>query len=326
MSGDFLILGLNEIGASIGLALAEAGLEADRIGFDPDDIVAREAQEMGAVDRLAKRPGRAAAEADLVLLNLAADETQEYMKSIGRRLKAGTVVLNTSPNSQLAINWAAESLPEGCHYVGITLVVGPQALGRTSDHAPQPQPDLYKGGLIGIGMPPGAEEAAVNAATNLARILGASPFFLDPSEIDGMMTALDGLPSLLALALMHTTAQSPAWRDMQRLAGATFANATAPGMQVFPKALTATLIENRQRLIPRLDAVMAVLQDLRHLLTQEDQDDLVAFIEETQKARGAWIAARHRDDWEREEITGVQAAKRGSLDQMLGFDIGRPRE
>src|SRR3990170_7028515 len=91
-----LILGTGTSGASIGLALRRANESFHRIGFDPDPQIARKAQQAGAVDKVVGHPGGAAAEADLVLLNLPAAQALPSIEAIADRLRTDTVVLSTA--------------------------------------------------------------------------------------------------------------------------------------------------------------------------------------------------------------------------------------
>jgi prephenate dehydrogenase len=120
-----LMLGTGTTGASIGLALRRAGEQFHRIGFDPDPQTARRAQQAGAVDRIVNHAAGAAAEADLVLLNLPSPYSLPTIEAIADRLKADTVVLSTAGLHTAAIDPVRERLAPNHACVGAVPFLGP---------------------------------------------------------------------------------------------------------------------------------------------------------------------------------------------------------
>ncbi len=92
---EIFLIGLGEIGASIGLALRESGAAAQRIGYDPDGRLVREAVQTGAIDRPGSFPG-AARGADLIVLSLPAPAVPDALDALAPRLKPDAVVLDTA--------------------------------------------------------------------------------------------------------------------------------------------------------------------------------------------------------------------------------------
>ena len=88
------------------------------------------------------------------------------------------------------------------------------------DFGPQTaQKDLFSNSLMAVISGTRSSEGAVNAAVSLVQLLGASPYFTDPAEIDGLMTMTHIMPRLLAAALQKTIHDAPGWREARKFAG-----------------------------------------------------------------------------------------------------------
>jgi len=111
MTVQITIVGLGQIGTSIGLALAGRQELIYRVGHDREIGIARQAEKMGALDKVAINLPAAVSEADIVMLSLPVDQIHDTLAIIKEDLKAGAVVMDTSPTKQAVMNWAAEILP-----------------------------------------------------------------------------------------------------------------------------------------------------------------------------------------------------------------------
>ncbi len=325
MSDEVLIVGLGEIGASFGLALAQFGLEVTRVGHDPDKRLARAAKKMGAVDRLESNPARAVASAGLVILSAPPDEARIYLERMFPRMQPGTLVVDTSPARQEATAWALEHLPESCAYVGAMPVVNHHGLQESPTVPLTPSADLFRGGLLALAIPSQTPERAVNMAINLARVLGAEPYFIEPGEADAVLAAVEGLPVLAGVALMRLAAASRGWRDIQRMAGLPFAATTALVTRQDPGALGASLSMNRERLLAGLEDLIRELNALRDLLAQEDEELLLDLLRETAAARTTWLQRREQGEWTPQGADTKSIPVGTLLDNLLGIDPKRRR-
>ncbi len=97
MAIQITIIGLGQIGGSIGLALAGQKAALKRVGHDKKVDVERAAQSKGAVDEVKHNLPSAVRDADLVLLCLPVSQVRETLEFIAPDLKEGAVVMDTSP-------------------------------------------------------------------------------------------------------------------------------------------------------------------------------------------------------------------------------------
>jgi prephenate dehydrogenase len=324
------IIGLGLIGGSIGLALKASDTEVYVVGHDIDSGRGRLAQKKGAVDKSTVNLPNACQDADLVVIATPINAIHETLEVIAPHLKGGCVVTDTATLKEPVLAWAAETLPPGISFVGGDPMLNPAAqptdlmvhLGLESARA-----DLFQGALYALCLPAEAAPTAAKRVTDMVNLIGARPFYMDPTEHDGMRASVEGLPALVSLALMQQVAGSPGWREARKLADHVFGMATAP-LAGDAAAQRAQLLLNAAYLLPCLDALIDKLSQLRAALTTQDAAALEGAFGQATAVRDRWLADRALSRWEEElgelEITGTM----GSLGRMLGLSAvpQKPKE
>ena len=305
---NITIVGLGQIGASIGLALAEHSEMFERVGHDLDLSVAKQAKKIGAVDRVAANLPSAANKADIVLLSLPIDQIKETIELIAEDLQEDVVVMDTGPVKEVVSAWAGEYFPEKRHYVGLTPVINPAYLHGLDSGIQAAQADLFRDGLMAIVAPPRAPSEAIKLAADLTRLLGADPFFADPLEIDSLMAATHTLPQLMAAALLNATVDRPGRRDARKVAGRAYAEVTSP-ISYFsePKTLGKSATLNRESVVRTIDGVIASLQYIRSDIEEDDGASLETRLERARNGRALWWIQRQAADWAGEDMPSTMA-------------------
>ncbi|HSQ40138.1 MAG TPA: prephenate dehydrogenase/arogenate dehydrogenase family protein, partial [Anaerolineales bacterium] len=131
MTIQVTIIGLGQMGGSIGLALAAHKEKIQRVGHDKDADAARAAQKAGAVDTVQFNLPASVEQADIVILSLPLNEVRDTLNFIRADLKEGAVVLDISPSRRQAEAWARETLPSGRYYLGLIPAINPARLLET---------------------------------------------------------------------------------------------------------------------------------------------------------------------------------------------------
>ena len=324
MTVQLTIVGLGQIGTSVGLALADQSEVIHRIGHDREIRASRRAEKMGALDKVSINLPSAVEDADLVLMALPVDQIRETLETIREDLKEAAVVMDTGPVKQVVASWADELLSPDRYYVGLTPVLNPVYLHDIDSGAEAAHPDLFRDGLVGIVAPPGMPSEAIKLAADLTRLLGASPLFADPLEMDGLVAATHILPQLLAAGLLNATVAQPGWQEGRKVAGRSYADVTAPVM--YPtesKTLTTAAMLNRENVIRVLDGAVASINAIRNDLTNEDNETLEERLDRAREGRQVWLSGRLAANWAAEEVTNVEAP---TASEIFGRMIGRGRK
>ena len=319
MSRDVFLLGLDTIGASIGMALGSATPAFTRIGYDAHRGAARAAQRAGAVDRVDLAPEEAAGSADIVFLAVPLSDVRPYLELLGPRLKRGAVVIETSPLKQVVSRWAKELIPAERYILGALPTLGPAAFQVDRLEAGEARADLFQGSLLPLVIPAGTPEAVVNFGVWFANALGATPFFVEAAELDSLMACVEGLPALLGAVLMRVAKEPASWREMQRLAGRAFALGSSAMTLTPAQTLASTLIHNRESVLLRLDAVLDVLQRMRAQVSEGDEASLVKDLSGAAEAYQEWLASRREGQWARQEHGSPDIRPGGLMRTLFGM-------
>jgi len=316
------IVGTGVIGTSIGLALKQQEDSFRLLAHDKDLGTAKAAAKMGAFDKSEWNLINACEPADLVILAIPLSGIRATLEAIGPYLKQGAVVTDTCRNKASVLAWAKELLPDHVHFVGGNPVVRPAGPGHENATA-----DLFQNRLFCLTPSPSANEDAVQLMTNLISLLGAEPFFLDAAEHDGLITAIEYLPSLASMAMLSTLAEQRSWREIRKLAGGLFERVSA-GAAGDPDALSEGFMANRETLVHWLDQYLAKLGELRTLLASEEDtgEELAQRLDKAIVARLNWLKDYEKGDFLDPELATPKMETPGLLNQMIGFGrLGRRR-
>jgi len=285
------IIGLNTLGVSLGLALRKTEQKLTVVGVDRDGAAARHAQQLGAVERTEVWATNASRNAALVILAEPISQLRDMLEVIAPGLPKGCVVTSVAPVMAPLLAWADELLPEGVSFVAGHPILDPNKADDV------PNSELFQRAQYCVVGSVKASPGAMDLVCQLAVAIGAQPFFLDAAEHDGLVTALDGLPGLLGIALMSAAASASSWRDMRRVAGPAFARATAAALAE-PSETVATLRSNRDNMARWLETYCAKLEDMRKALMADDGDTLTKMLADTREARDRWLSDQHSGNWD----------------------------
>lgn len=294
------ILGLDQVGASLGLALQPYKDELQRTGHDKDSQRASKAQKIGAVDRTSINLPASVEDADVVVLALPLDEVRQTLEVIAPVIKSGCVVMDMSTNKIAISGWAQELLPEERYFVTMAPSINPKYLHETDLTIDNAHNDLFKNGLMVISSPPRMHADAIKLAADITALVGATPYFADPYEVDGLQAAGDMLPKLVAAAVVNANTMQPSWREGRKLAGRAFAGSTLPILQLDETdELGQSALLNADNTIRVLDDLIGQLNEVRDLVAEKNHAGLKAYLEKARQSRLEWWTQRQQADWER---------------------------
>jgi prephenate dehydrogenase len=301
MTVQITIVGLGQLGASVGLALGSRGADYHRVGNDKSPETAKKAQRNGVVDDVKHNLPAAVRDANIVLLSLPVNEIRATLEVIAPDLREGAVVMDTAPMQTVVAEWAQEILPEGRHYVGLVPAINPLYLHRIDIGVDAAQEDLFDDGVVVLATLPGVPEEAVQVATDLITTLGAMPLFADMAETDGLMASTHIVPQLVAAGLLNAVVDQPGWKEARKLAGRPFAALTsALAYQDEIGSLGETAVLNSENVARVLDIVIGSLQGLRNDIANGNREQVSERLEMALEGRRRWLGQRLQADWANE--------------------------
>lgn len=312
------IVGLGLIGASAGLALRKYQDKVSVVGHDAKPELAGKAKKAGAVERTEWNLINTVSSADRVILALPLSEIRATLDAIKLDLRPGCIVMDMADVKAPVMQWAAELLPAEVHFVGGHPIILSETIEPEGARA-----DLFNGKLFCLTPSPNTEGTAVQLAADVAEALGAKPFFLSAEEHDGLVAAVEQMPSLLAAALMSVTSSSPGWNDMRKLAGNQFFASTMMVSQSGKEAVAGPLA-NRENTVYWLDAMISELASYRDQLAGGAADDLVARVDQGIAAGQSWLTATQTGNWD-VDATAVEMPTAGSTMRDMFFGRRNPQ-
>ena len=326
-----LIVGLGQIGASVGLALQAHADQLYRIGNSSAPGQANQAKKIGAIDKRIINLPSAVRKADIVLLAVPMDEVEETLKLMAKDLRPGSVVLDTSPARVKASEWARDYFNDEQHYVGFTPILNPRSLLSIMGGIDEASDLLFQKGLFAISSPVETSNEALKLAGDLASLLRATPMFADAVEVDSYMARVHTVPQLVAASLSKSSAESPGWSEIRKFAGRPYAQMT----QLLENmdraaALSASAQLNKESVVRILDEVIEELTQMRDELESEESEALERRLEAASELRRTWWDERQRSSWlkERDGEVDLSGADMGGLGHLLvgGSARRKPRD
>jgi prephenate dehydrogenase len=278
------IVGLGLIGGSIALAARQLWPKTLVIGVDNKDVL-ETAMRMHAID-VAADDLIVLAEADLVILAAPVKVNIGLLAELDENVRQPAVITDTG-STKREIVAAAASLPARFTFVG-----GHPLAGAAQGGLERARPDLFSGRPWLLTAPEShggsertrptsdagsertrptsdAGSTALAKLTEFVQALGAVPRVIGGQAHDRMLAFLSHLPQLTASALMQVVGDAVG-QDGLALAGRGLADTTrlASSPPDIWRDIAAT---NADEIGPALDALIAVLQDLRRDLPDGDR-------------------------------------------------------
>jgi prephenate dehydrogenase len=254
------IVGLGLIGGSIALAARELWPASLVIAVDNKDVL-ETAMRLHAID-VAADDLIVLAEADLVVLAAPARQNIALLEALDENVRQPAVVTDTS-STKREIVAAARRLPPRFAFIGGHPLGGAAKGGL--EHA---RTDLFRGRPwlltpTGDGAGPALEKLMA-----FIRALGAEPRVVGVEAHDRLLAFLSHLPQLTASALMQVVGDAVGHEGLA-LAGRGLADTTR--LASSPADIWKDIVgTNADEIGPALDALIAVLQDLRRDLPDGD--------------------------------------------------------
>ena len=252
------VIGPGLIGASLSLALREAGAAAEIVGYDREASVAERAAELGVVDRAASDFAAAVADADLIILATPVGAIADLCKLLDAHAPPGALVIDVG-SVKGAVADAAAGLRDDilfvpCHPVAGTEQSGPDAGFST----------LFKDRwcIITPLAREGADyEAATAKATALWEAAGAHVEVMDAAHHDLALAVTSHLPHLIAFTLVGAA------DDIESVREAEIVKYSAGGFRDFTRIAASDPVMWRDVFLGNKDAVLEALSRFSEELT-----------------------------------------------------------
>ena len=267
------LIGLGQIGGSLGLDLLGGRLARGVVGFDSASGVAEAARELGAIDEAASTLEAAVADADLIVLALPIRALPRELKRL-RSAAPGHALFLDLAGTRVEIMRTVSELKLEARYVGAHPLAGSEGVGLDSARMA-----LFREAVFALTAHSDLTPANRTTAENLVHALGGRVVHLTPDQHDAAIALTSHLPHALAISLMRIFAEERADQPLlPELIGGSFRDATRVAASS-PELMLDMFISNREELLRVLDRFAGELDDLRKLLAQNEEQGLRDFID-----------------------------------------------
>jgi len=314
------ILGTGLIGASVGLALKTARPQTQITGYDASGDNLRRAQSVKAIDRRGSLRD-ALADADLVIVSTPVGSMKALFEEMAQLLPIHALVMDTGSTKAQVLRWASDLLPNEVRFIG-----GHPMAGKTETGPDAAEAKLFQGAVWCLAPLPTAQRDAIDEAVRLVESLGASPYFLDPDEHDGLVASVSHLPYLMSVALVSHLGREQSWRESASLAAGGFAYATHLS-DSDPQMFADIMRTNRDNVARRLDLYIDELLALREVIAS-DSPGLKDQFAKAQALHQDWLAGRAQGQVSDSEnpLPTTRSMLTGSLFGRFGRGTDRDKE
>jgi prephenate dehydrogenase len=325
MPVQITIIGLGQIGASLGLALAAHTDKVTTVGHDKDFGVERLAQKNGVVEKTNHNLPSSVEDASVVVLAIPVHQVRETLGYIAQDLKKGAVVVDTTPIKAEVAKWAQEILPDGVHYVGLVPAIGPDFLQETGTGLDSARADLFSRSIFLLSAPQGTPGDALQLVSGLVSLTGATTLNTDFAESDGLMSSAYLLPQLVSATLINATTGQPGWQEVRKVASRAYYAATSAFTgQDEVTSLHMQVMQNRENVMQKLDAMITALVELRYDIEDSNEKALKDRLQKAQDGRQNWLKERSAASWmeaKREPVEKISMSER-----LLGTFFSKPKD
>ena len=212
---------------------------------------------------------------------------RDVMGLMAPSLRENAIVTDTGSTKSEVLLWADELLPDTVSFVGGHPMAGNEIPGIDGAQA-----DMFDGATYCVIPAPNSHPDAVRGVSDLVKFVGATPYFLDAEEHDGLVAAISHLPTALSITLMNMVRNAPAYREMGKLAAGSFRDVTrlASGDPDMHRGIFMT---NSQEIVRWMDTFIEELQVLRNQIEEQNGAEISTSLRGAQTARKNWMSGRY---------------------------------
>jgi prephenate dehydrogenase len=281
------IIGLGLIGSSLGMALKSLDAPPTVLGNDISWDAANLAGRRKAVDRVEKDVREAVSGAEIVVIATPVGAVPEVLRDIAGSIPPGCLVTDTGSTKRHVVRLAQEILPATAGFVG-----GHPMTGMATGAVDEPDAGLFRDTVYCLTPTASTPSADVEKLAGMVQGIGASPYFLDPAEHDGLVAGISHLPYLVSASLMKVLAAEGSWRELSELAAGGFELSTRLAGRD-PKMYSDILATNADNVVRYLDGLLAELTAARASLAS-GEPRILGRLEAAHRARTEWEVQRRR--------------------------------
>jgi cyclohexadieny/prephenate dehydrogenase len=301
-NGEFLfekvaMIGVGLIGSSLARAFRARNIVRTIAVSARSQATLDRVTELGLADSVHLSSSEAVEGADLIILCSPIGAYDAIAAEIGPLLKAGVIVTDVGSVKQAVIRDVDPYLPDGVHFVPGHPIAGTEKSGPDAGFA-----ELFDGRWCILTPPPGADQQAVDAVSELWRRCGSMVEIMEAAHHDKVLAITSHLPHLIAYTIVGTATDLEAseraevvkfsaggFRDFTRIAGSD------------PVMWRDVFLNNREAVLEMLQRFSEDITALQRAIRWGEGDTLEALFLRTREIRRGVVEAHQAGSFDPRE-------------------------
>jgi prephenate dehydrogenase len=272
-----LIVGLGQIGGSIGLDLVEQGLVAQVTGYDKDPFVANRAVDQNVIHKAATSLEEEISRSDLVILAAPIREIIKLIPTVCNVIDDSSAILDMA-GTKVEILEAVSKCGCAVNYIGGHPLAGSEKIGLDAAERQK-----FAGRTFVLTPSESVSKDWLDTVMHLISMLGAKPMIMSAEEHDRLIALTSHLPYALSLALMQMFAEcKESNHNVGNLAAGSFKSATRVAGSS-PELTLDMFLTNRDNITIVLDDIISHLSALKDIIQSGDEASLSELIRSVAK-------------------------------------------
>ncbi|WP_435104752.1 prephenate dehydrogenase [Arhodomonas sp. AD133] len=282
--GRLVVIGMGLIGSSLVRALRDAGAVGEVVAVGRSEATPRRAVELGVADDWSTDPGRAVADADMVVLGVPLGAVRSVFEAMRGRVPDGCVVTDVGSAKACVLADAEAVFGEIPRWlVPAHPVAGTERAGVEAGFA-----TLFRGRRV-ILTPAGQTAPRAHAQVRwMWEATGAEVIDMEAGRHDRMLAATSHLPHLLAYGLVDTLGRWDASHEVFQYAAGGFRDFTRIASSD-PVMWRDICVANREALLETLRHYRDDLDDLTRMVDTGDAEALEAVFRRAKRTRDDYL-------------------------------------
>ncbi len=269
-----LIVGLGQIGGSIGIDLVDKKLAAWVSGFDKNPAVAKKAVERKVVHEVVDSLDEAVKYSNLVILAAPIREIVKMIPEVCAAIDSSAAILDMA-GTKTEILRTVRQCGRPVNYFGGHPMAGTENIGLASA-----QPGLFRGRKFILTPMAGSDRDWQKTIMELLNALEAKPLLMAAEEHDRLIALTSHLPYVLSLALMGTASNwEKSDEKLREMAAGSFHSATRVAASS-PDLTLDMFLTNQGNISTVVDEMMDRLQEIKAMVESGDEALLRELISE----------------------------------------------
>lgn len=262
------IIGLGQIGGSLGYDLNSGSFASEVIGYDISTSVRSRARRKGAVNKTVSTVPKGVSQSNIVILATPIRRTISMLPEICRLAGNNKVIIDVA-GTKSGIFKRLDKLPETPNYFSCHPMCGTEKSGFNGA-----QKGLFKGADFIIIPRDTAKPESLKIVSGLVGSIGARPFRMTPGDHDENIALTSHLPYALAVGLcLLVDNQAKRRGGLSRLLGGSFRSATRVALSS-PELTADMFLTNSKNISNALSRFVKQLKALEKLILKGDASKL----------------------------------------------------